>query len=322
MKYLPLIICILLQLVYRLSFAQRGDTTPQPAIIQDTIQADTLRIELQSVDTTIAINTVAQDLETDTLNGNGGHEDAFQDYLDSLYHDNYSTIDTFAWDNYMINSGHFNSAEMPDTVFIPLMDSSGKTFFVFPFKNRLSYDFGPRRIYIWHYGVDIKLNTGDSVKAAMDGIVRLTKYERRGYGRVVVIRHAHGLETIYGHLSKGFVTANQEVKAGEVIGLGGNTGRSTGSHLHFEIRYYGEPFNPNDFMDFTTFELKSDTLALSKANFEYLVELRKAKYHTIRSGDTLSGIAVRYHTTVSKICSLNNMTRNTILRIGRKIRYQ
>jgi murein DD-endopeptidase MepM/ murein hydrolase activator NlpD len=156
----------------------------------------------------------------------------------------------------------------------------------------------------------------------MDGVVRLTKYDKRGFGRVVVIRHAQGLETIYGHLSKAFVTANQPVKAGEPIGMGGNSGRSTGPHLHFEIRYLGEPLNPHDFMDFDHFQLKYDTLVLTRASFEYLVELRKAKYYTIKSGDTLSGIAVRYHTTVSKLCALNGISSKTILRVGRKIRYQ
>jgi murein DD-endopeptidase MepM/ murein hydrolase activator NlpD len=193
--------------------------------------------------------------------------------------------------------------------------------FVFPVENVITHDFGPER-YGWHYGVDMRVAYTDTIVSAMDGVVRLTKYDKRGFGRVVVIRHAQGLETIYGHLSKAYVTANQPVKAGEPIGMGGNSGRSTGPHLHFEIRYLGEPLNPHDFMDFDHFQLKYDTLVLTRASFEYLVELRKAKYYTIKSGDTLSGIAVRYHTTVSKLCALNGISSKTILRVGRKIRYQ
>lgn len=269
----------------------------------------------------VSVDSVNVSMEADSLNGAMAEEDAFQSYLDSVYLEIYSSIDTFAWDNIKINSGRFNSAEMTDTVYIPLCDSLCNPLFVFPHQNRISHDFGTER-YGWHYGVDIKLNTGDSVLAAMDGVVRVNKYEKRGYGRVLVVRHAKGLETIYGHLSKAYVQTGQVVRAGELIGLGGNSGRSTGPHLHFEVRYRGEPINPNDFMDFTGFQLKSDTLILTKANFEYLVELRKAKYHTIKSGDTLSGIAVKYHTTVSKLCALNNISSKTILRIGRKIRYQ
>lgn len=267
------------------------------------------------------MDSVAITTEADSLNGALSEEESFQRFLDSVYHEIYTSIDTFAWDNVKINSGHFNSAEMSDTIYIPLFDSLCNPLFVFPHKNRISHDFGTER-YGWHYGVDIKLNTGDSVFAAMDGVVRVNKYEKRGYGRVLVIRHAKGLETIYGHLSKAYVQSGQVVETGDLIGLGGNTGRSTGPHLHFEVRYLGEPVNPHDFMDFDCFQVKSDTLVLTRANFEYLVELRKAKYYTIKQGDTLSGIAVKYHTTVSKLCTLNNISSQTILRIGRKIRYQ
>lgn len=171
-------------------------------------------------------------------------------------------------------------------------------------------------------GVDIKLQKGDTVHNAMDGIVRVTKYDRRGYGYVVVVRHPAGLETIYGHLSQIMVTTNQKLKAGDVIGRGGNTGHSTGTHLHFEIRYYGEPLNPNDILDFNSFNLKSNILVLTKANFNYLVELRKAKWINIRKGDTLGGIAMRYHTSIKTLCKLNNITPTTLLRIGRPLRYQ
>ena len=256
-------------------------------------------------------------IKQDTAYVEEQQESDFQDYLDTVS----MGVDTVFWDNKMINSGRFDSKNMMDTAKFILQDTlAGKNFYI-PFKNYITSNFGPRR-YIFHYGVDIKLFKGDSVHAAMDGVVRVTKYDRRGFGKVVVIRHASGLESIYGHLSKVLVEPNQKVKAGELIGLGGNTGRSTGSHLHLEFRYKGEPFDPNYVIDFEKSCLHHDTLVLTKANFEFLVELRKAKYCTVRNGDNLGKIARRYHTTVTKLCSLNHIRRKTIIRAGRKLRYQ
>jgi murein DD-endopeptidase MepM/ murein hydrolase activator NlpD len=266
---------------------------------------------------TTRINIDSVHLVADTVNTFEQQEDAFQDYLDTVF----MGVDTIFWDNKMINSGRFDSKDMQDTINIVLKDSLKGLTYCHPFKNYVSCNFGPRR-YIHHYGVDIKLHKGDTVRAAFEGIIRVTKYDRRGFGRVVVIRHPSGLETIYGHLSKVLVVPNQKVKAGEVIGLGGNSGRSTGAHLHFETRYRGEPFDPNCVIDFENCKLKSDTLQLSKANFEYLVELRKAKYCTIREGDSLGRIALRYHTSVTTLCKLNRIGRKTMIRAGRKLRYQ
>jgi nucleoid-associated protein YgaU len=245
-------------------------------------------------------------------------EDEFQEEVDTLVETQEPAIDTFAWDNWKINSGHFDSENWMDTARIVLVDSSAGRLYIHPFRNVVTSDFGLRR-WLWHQGVDIRLAHGDTVRAAFDGIVRVTKRDRRGYGRVVVIRHPYGLETIYGHLSREFVAANAKIKAGDVIGLGGSTGRSTGCHLHFEMRFYGEPFDPNCIIDFAAFALKSDTLVLTKADFAYLAELRKAKWHTVRKGDTLGQIARNYHTTVHSLCDLNRITPHSLLQIGRKI---
>lgn len=247
-------------------------------------------------------------------------EESFQEFIDTLYQIS-AFADTFGWNSKLINSGRFDSKNMTDTIYIPLKDSTGNHIYVAPFQNYITSGFGPRR-HIYHYGMDIKLQVGDTVRAAMDGYVRVSKYDRRGYGNVLVIRHRNGLETIYGHLSKTLVEYSQFVKAGQPIGLGGNTGRSTGSHLHFETRYYGEPFDPNCFFDFANQSLKTDKLMLTRSNFAYLVEIRKAKYCTIRKGDNLGRIARRYHTSVNKLCKLNRISGKTILRVGRKIRYQ
>ncbi len=109
-----------------------------------------------------------------------------------------------------------------------------------------------------HYGTDMKLYVGDTVRAAFNGKIRIVDYERAGYGNYVVIRHENGLETVYGHLSKHLVRENQSVRAGEPIGLGGNTGRSTGSHLHFETRLLGQYINPELLFDFEAQDARGD----------------------------------------------------------------
>jgi murein DD-endopeptidase MepM/ murein hydrolase activator NlpD len=247
----------------------------------------------------------------------------FNSLFDNLDGDRFMAVDTsFAWSNSRINSGRFDyrSLAPEDTIRVQLVDSAQGKFFIPPAHHHITSPFGSRR-FLWHYGTDVKLYTGDTVRSVMDGIVRVTQFDKRGYGNVVVVRHHSGLETVYGHLAKGGVRiqANQRVKAGEMIGLGGNTGRSTGAHLHFEIRYFGEPFDPSYIIDFETHTLKSDTLVLTRDNFEYLTEVRKTVYHTIRPGDNLGAIARRYGTTITKLCQLNGISVRTPLRIGRKL---
>lgn len=94
-----------------------------------------------------------------------------------------------------------------------------------------------------HYGVDFRVNIGDTICSIFCGKVRIAKYDE-AYGYLVVVRHYNMSETVYAHLSEILVDVNQEVIVGEIIGLGGDTGRSTGPHLHFELRYKGYPINP------------------------------------------------------------------------------
>ena len=146
-----------------------------------------------------------------------------------------------------------NTVQIPDSFRIDL------TGFCMPTTHtKITSKCGPR----WrrmHNGLDIKVYIGDTIRAAFDGRVRMVKYERRGYGKYVVIRHDNGLETIYGHLSKQIVDEDQYVKAGDPIGLGGNTGRSTGSHLHFETRFLGEVINPEFMFDFPNQDIVADS---------------------------------------------------------------
>lgn len=140
--------------------------------------------------------------------------------------------------------------------------------FVAPTMGRLTSPFGWRRRRM-HKGVDLKLYVGDTVRAAFDGKIRVRKYERRGYGYYYVVRHNNGLETVYGHLSKQLVAQDQEVKAGQAIGLGGNTGRSSGSHLHFEMRFMGIALDPSDIIDFDSFKPKNNIYAFKRSYAEW-----------------------------------------------------
>lgn len=200
-----------------------------------------------------------------------------------------------------------------------------------------------------HQGVDLPLKMGDPVYAAFDGKVRLSSYVG-GYGNLIILRHENGLETFYGHLSKSNVQPGDWVHAGQVIGQGGSTGRSTGPHLHFETRYKGYAFDPCWLIDFPTGILRHRLFVLRRRYFNpsskyvqsedeeeeivladeadrlRLEEEKKAaeaaamKYHTVRNGDTLSGIAKKYGTTVGNICRMNNIKSTTILRVGKRLR--
>jgi Membrane proteins related to metalloendopeptidases len=217
------------------------------------------------------------------------------------------------WSNVDINPYQVNLTDMRDTLRIDLSS------YYPPSKKYVTSEFGFRRA-LFHYGIDLKVHRGDSVYNAFDGVVRVTR-RASGYGYIVIMRHFNGLETLYGHLNKITVSPGDTLKAGMPIGLGGNTGRSTGYHLHFEVRYLGNPINPRDIIDFDNFIVKNSILYLSAQNFEYKKEVDKIRYWTVRSGDTLSRIASRTGISISRLCSLNGITKTSILRIGQRIRY-
>lgn len=224
---------------------------------------------------------------------------------------------------------------LKDTLWLCLQDDV-YTNFVMPVPGVRTSPYGPRNGRN-HNGLDLDLDTGDTVKTCWSGKVRYAKYNDGGFGNLVIVRHYNGLETFYAHLSKLLVFPNQEVIAGEPIGLGGNTGHSYGSHLHFEIRFFDVPFNPELIIDVKKKKIKTDNLFIHKSFFKSKpkstakptsksnttkkpVARSKKKYHKIRSGDTLTGIAARHHTSVSKICKLNRIKPTTILNIGRSLR--
>lgn len=222
------------------------------------------------------------------------------------------------WNTEVIHPLRTDLTSLNDTIVIVLKDEEYECDYAHPFFGEVTSDFGPRR-YRYHYGIDIKLETGDTVFAAFDGVVRIAKYSKT-YGNVVLIRHFNGLETLYAHLSKIDVEIGQEVLTGQSIGLGGNTGRSTGSHLHFEVRYKGEPINPHSIIDFKDGKLKADMLALNKSHFTYLKEMKAVKYHTVKRGETLSSIAKKYRTSVNTLCKINKIKPSTKIQAGKKLR--
>ena len=245
-----------------------------------------------------------------------------------------------AGDSTLIHTPKMDLSELTQPLTIQLTNPQAGEMFVFPTppEARVSSHFGPRRRR-FHYGVDLALHTGEPIYAAFDGVVRLSKYNG-SYGNLIVIRHNNGLETYYAHLSKRHVTPGTQVRAGDIIGLCGNTGRSYGSHLHFEIRYRGNAMNPENVIDCDSRTLLSPNLKLTKDSFRKVakkgVENRSAntrsrrsdagnysgngKYYKVRSGDTLSRIAQRNGTTVKKLCQMNGIKETSLLQLGQKIR--
>lgn len=238
------------------------------------------------------------------------------------------------------------ATELPDSFRIDLRG------FCMPTTSRvLTSNFGAR----WgrqHKGLDIKVYIGDTIRAAFSGKVRMVKYEARGYGKYVVIRHYNGLETIYGHMSKQLVEEDQEVRAGDPIGLGGNTGRSTGSHLHFETRLCGVALNPALMFDFRNQDVVDDYFMFRRDSYQSEsalatrlrgvggsasadnaddVELATAapaasyaknvRFHKVKAGESLSTIARKRGTTVSALCKLNRISKNMRLMPGQILKY-
>ena len=224
------------------------------------------------------------------------------------------------WTNSVV---HYNSA-LPDSFRIDLRR------YVMPTSNTKITDiFGyrPRRRRV-HQGLDIKVQTGDTIYAAFDGKVRITIYQRRGYGHYVVVRHNNGIETLYAHLSKKLVKVNQNVKAGDPIGLGGNTGRSSGSHLHFETILMSKSIDPALMFDFKNQKVTGDYYMYRKPGSRYVengkvkVAGPEPKFHKVKSGDTIEKIARKYGVSQRRILELNNLNSNSIIRPGQNLRYQ
>ena len=275
----------------------------------------------------------------------------FQQLLDREY-SGLPAEDLYAdWENKYAH----RATQLPDEYKIDLRD------FCMPTPSRvITSNFGPR----WrrqHKGLDIKVYVGDTIRSAFSGMVRMVKYEAAGYGKYIVIRHDNGLETIYGHLSKQLVRENQRVKAGDVIGLGGNTGRSFGSHLHFETRLCGVALNPAIMFDFRAQDVTGDFYVYRKSTYnresaeatrlrgvrgngsynpadvnstataanrnadkassKKAVASAPRKVHKVKKGETLYRIATKYGVSVEQLRKLNGLGKNANIREGQLVRY-
>lgn len=243
-------------------------------------------------------------------------------------------IYTEGWNSRSVNP--FKESDVPNSAVIDV------TNFAIPHFGKMTSNYGYRaRFGRMHKGVDIGLKMNDTVRAAFDGKVRLVNYEAKGYGKYVIIRHPNGLETVYGHLNKQLVKPDQVVKAGEPIGLGGNTGRSTGPHLHFETRYMGYAINPNAIFDFANQTTHTDTYTFSKSTYtqprNYAPSRNLAKKesdgsnpysagnssrttYTVKKGDTLSSIAKAYGMSATTLRKINNLSSADHIKIGQTLK--
>ena len=337
MKLVKLYILSALMLVTSTAFAQEADTVK--------VAADSLRNATKEQPMPVKpVRTLGKVAVIDTLptansalsivlfNDNTWRYILAEDYKNDpeVFNNHWDTTNIHAYRDIELDS-------LPEATAIRLVDSLES--YHYPYIGRITSRYGPRRGRA-HQGLDIGLKTGDPIYATFDGKVRLSK-AAGDYGNLVIIRHNNGLETYYAHLSQRDVQVGDWVVAGQQIGLGGSTGRSTGPHLHYEVRYKGQSFDPERLIDFSNGNLRRDELLLKRRHFSIYSKYeqdfgdeeevakqeeaeRKAaaavQYHTVRSGDTLGAIARKYGTSVSRICQLSGIKSTSILRIGQKLR--
>ena len=337
MKLIKLYILSALMLVTSTVFAQDADTVK--------VAADSLRNATKEQPMPVKpVRTLGKVAVIDTLptgnsalsivlfNDNTWRYILAEDYKNDpeVFNNHWDTTNIHAYRDIELDS-------LPEATAIRLVDSLES--YHYPYIGRITSRYGPRRGRA-HQGLDIGLKTGDPIYATFDGKVRLSK-AAGDYGNLVIIRHNNGLETYYAHLSQRDVEVGDWVVAGQQIGLGGSTGRSTGPHLHYEVRYKGQSFDPERIIDFSNGNLRRDELLLKRRHFSIYSKYeqdfgdeeevakqeeaeRKAaaavQYHTVRSGDTLGAIARKYGTSVSRICQLSGIKSTSILRIGQKLR--
>lgn len=241
-------------------------------------------------------------------------------------------IYTEGWNSKNVNP--FKESDVPNS---KVIDVTG---YFMPCPGKVTSNYGYRAKFgRMHKGIDLAIRSNDTIYAAFDGKVRLTNYEARGYGNYVIIRHANGLETVYGHLNRHLVKPDQVVKAGQPIGLGGSTGRSTGPHLHFETRYMGYAINPSAIFDFANQTTHTDTYTFTKQtytqprNYAPSREMAKSEKenpykaasnvkttYTVKSGDSLFSIARAYGMSTTTLRKLNGMDADDKIKVGQVLK--
>lgn len=237
-------------------------------------------------------------------------------------------IYTEGWNSKSVNP--FNSSDVPQTAVIDVRN------YAMPHYGKMTSPYGWRKRFgRMHKGVDINIRSNDTIYAAFDGKVRLTNYEARGYGNYIILRHPNDLETVYGHLNKFLVKRDQYVKAGDPIGLGGSTGRSTGPHLHFETRYMGYAINPSAIFDFANHTTHTDTYTFDKNRYKearnyapskseqkntYKSGKKERTTYTVKAGETLTKIAKKNGISVTTLCKLNGLKKTDKIKPGDKLK--
>lgn len=257
-------------------------------------------------------------------------KNTFIDLIDELEPE--PDIYTEGWNSKSVNP--FKESDVP---FSKVIDVTG---YHMPVPGVLTSKYGYRaRFGRMHKGVDLNLRSNDTVYAAFNGKVRLTNYEGKGYGNYVILRHPNGLETVYGHLNRFLVKPDQVVKAGQPIGLGGSTGRSTGPHLHFETRFMGYAINPEAIFDFERKTTHTDTYTFSKSTYtqarHYAPKTTMAKSdsentyksgsnsqatYTVKKGDSLSSIARSYGMSATTLRKINSMEATDKIHVGQVLK--
>ena len=342
-KTVSLVICALCAFV---STAQTPVTVPVSAPAQEPITADSAPAD------SVVSFAKGSGAAIDTLDVKDPRvlvvlrDDNTWCYIRNLANIASDTLFTGHWNTTSVNAYAdvaYNSLPYHSTIIL----DDGVGHFTCPYRTKVFSKFGYRHGRR-HQGVDLPLKTGEPVRAAFDGKVRISM-ACRGYGQLIVIRHDNGLETYYGHLSKRMVESGDWVHSGDVIGLGGSTGRSTGPHLHFETRYQGYAFDPQWIADFEQGTLRRNVFVLRRSYLDasshyvpesideeeaiYLdeekivaeekriaAEKAAMRWHKVRSGETVSGIAKRYGITQTKIKQLNPKLNINRISIGQKIR--
>jgi murein DD-endopeptidase MepM/ murein hydrolase activator NlpD len=329
------------------------DTPRQKVItpkLNTEIKQDSLFLDEEFDSEELLVDTVVADSMTDMSDGDeadsegeaeGEFDNLFTGYSDVTYWDmlrdpNFkfdpamipaNTHYPFEWDTVVINPYKVSLREMNDTILLKLRDSMDCSFHP-PAIGDVTSGFGYRswgRRPKFHYGIDVRMEVGDPVYSIFDGVVRVAK-RSSDYGYVVVVRHYNGLETLYAHFDQLLAYSGKPVRSGEIIGLSGNTGRSTGPHLHFEVRFKGEKIDPSKVIYFPSGSLLSDTLQIDKQCFTY-VKLYKeqqtklrSRYYIVKRGDTLGKIAYKNGMSVKQIGRLNKISTKTKLKAGRRLR--
>ncbi len=308
-------------------YAEDASKKAEPRLTIDYTPEANLRGQLKSADEQLPISEqlvllgenirLSEQAENENIGG--------LDYATPEEAEDFEVYDDLFLANELNAGAIFDPSKMTDSIQVFLV-SPFSNCYTFPLGNsKVNSDFGWRKSR-FHSGIDLDLEVGDDVYASFDGIVKKADVVS-GYGNLIVVKHFNGLETYYAHLSKILVAEGDTVSSGEKIALGGNTGRSTGPHLHYELRYRGAAINPRYIIDFKNEDLIAEMFYLKKEHFKPTTSTTNAaasttakKYYTVKKGDTLGKIASRNHTTVAKICKLNGISSKKVLKPGQRLR--